>query len=190
MRPQHPSELGDSDRWLVPLSLLMSYLANDGEELLTMPGSVVAASWAPAPRYLRRPVPRGHARVAIGTVGLLVCVGVIDGIRTRGRGRLYQETQLAFGAHGFTHLAASMSRRGYTPGVLTAPAVVLPQWAWAHRRLRAAKVPRTASPLRAAALAFGTLHLAHALGALATSVVRRGGANGRAWPASEASTLP
>lgn len=94
--------LDDHERWIVPLSLWGSFLANDGEELLT--------------------------------------------IRTRGRGALYQDVQLAFGAHGFGHLAAALALGRYASGVATSPTVVLPQWWWAASRLRRAGVPGQRGP--------------------------------------------
>lgn len=146
-------ELNDRERWLVPLSLWGSYLANDGEELATMARTTG--------------LPVRHVQVGVGVMGLLYGAAVVDGIRTRGRGRLYQDVQLAFGAHGLGHLAASALRRGYTTGVATSPTVVLPQWWWASRRLRAAGVPRTCHPLRSALVTGSWLALAHAVGALA-----------------------
>ncbi|WP_425569479.1 HXXEE domain-containing protein [Nonomuraea salmonea] len=44
------------------------------------------------------------------------------------------------------HLAQAALFRGYTPGVVTAPLVVLPYAVWAWRRLRAAGVPTTSKP--------------------------------------------
>ncbi|MEL4503812.1 HXXEE domain-containing protein [Luteococcus sp. H138] len=141
------------DRWLIPLSLWVSFLANDGEELLTM---------APTTG-----VSQTHVRVGVATMGVLYGAAVVDGIRTRGRGWLYQDVQLVFGAHGFGHLAASALTGRYTTGVATSPTVVLPQWWWATRRLRQAGAPGVARPLRAVALTGGWLAVAHAVGALA-----------------------
>lgn len=147
--------LEGSDRWLVPLSLWVSFLANDGEELLTMARMTG--------------ISQTHVRVGIATMGVLYGAAVVDGIRTRGRGWLYQDVQLAFGAHGFGHLAGSALTGRYTTGVATSPTVVLPQWWWAMRRLRRAGVPGVARPLRAAALTGGWLAVAHAAGALSAS---------------------
>lgn len=146
--------LDGRDRWLVPLSLWGSFLANDGEELLTM---------APTTGLSQT-----HVRVGVATMGVLLAAGTVDGIRTRGRGWLYQDIQLVFGAHGFGHLAGSLLMRRYTTGVVTSPTVVLPQWWWATRRLRAAGVPRTARPVRAVAIVGGWLVASHALGFLAS----------------------
>lgn len=151
--------LNDRERWLVPLSLWGSYLANDGEELATMARTTG--------------LPQRHVQVGVAVMGALYAAAVADGIRTRGRGRLYQDVQLTFGAHGFGHLAASALHRGYTTGVATSPTVVLPQWWWASRHLRAAGVPRTSHALRAALVTGGWLALAHAIGAYAARGGRR-----------------
>lgn len=105
--------------------------------------------------------------MAIGWVGLLVVAAAADGVRTRGRGRLFQDVQQVFGAHGFTHMAASLQTRRYTTGVATAPIVVL-QWWWASRALRRAGVPTVTDSRRGVPVAGAWLATAHALGALAS----------------------
>ncbi|MEL4359327.1 MULTISPECIES: HXXEE domain-containing protein [unclassified Luteococcus] len=159
--PAAPTDdaLDNRERWLVPLSLGASFLANDGEELLTM---------APTTG-----ISQTHVRVGIATMGVLLGAAVADGIHTRGRGWLYQDVQLVFGAHGFGHLAATALGGRYTTGVATSPTVVLPQWWWAASRLRRAGVPRTAHWGRAIALTGGWLTVAHALGALAATRSRQ-----------------
>lgn len=67
-----------------------------------------------------------------------------------------------------------LATRGYTTGVATSPTVVLPQLWCAARALRRAGVPRTARPLRAAALVGGWLALSHAVGAAVSAAGRRG----------------
>lgn len=160
------------DRWLVPLSLWGSFLANDGEEWLTM------AATAPqtierlglsrrTPAALHRPSQR-HVDVGIATMGPLCAAAAIDGVRTRGQGWLYQDVQLVFGVHGWGHLAAAAASGGYVTGVATSPTVVLPQWWWARRRLRRAGVADNARPVRAVALCGGWLLAAHGLSLAAT----------------------
>ncbi|TMR08629.1 HXXEE domain-containing protein [Nonomuraea turkmeniaca] len=71
--------------------------------------------------------------------------------------------------HGVGHLAQAAATRGYTPGAVTAPVVVIPFSVWAWRRLRSAGVPVHSgrSGLAATAafpLVLGGVHaLAHAL---------------------------
>lgn len=156
--------LTGAERVVVPVSLLLSYLANDGEELMTMPGTTSAPSWAPVPPWLKRPITPRHAATAIGVIGALCAAATVDGVRSAGRGAFYRDAQLAFGAHGVVHLAASAGSRGYTTGVVTAPLVLL-QWGYASRRLRAAGIAPVHSVRRAATLAVVMLQGAHALGA-------------------------
>lgn len=165
-------KLEGRERWLVPLSLWGSFLANDGEEWLTMARTAPTVSQrlgvsTRLPEELRRPSQR-HVDVGISVMGLLYTAAVVDGIRSRGRGWLYQDVQTAFGAHGWGHLIGAAVSGGYVTGVLTSPTVVLPQWWWARRRLRAAGVPTTSHPLRAAAVCGAWLLAAHALGVAAS----------------------
>ena len=69
--------------------------------------------------------------------------------------RSTQATLAGFGWHAVPHVASAVVTRGYTPGVLTAPTVVVPFALWARSRLRRAGVP-VAPTARAAAL-FGPL---------------------------------
>lgn len=151
------------DRWLVPLSLWGSFLANDGEELLTM-----ARTPLPGGRHLSQ----RHVTVGVSVMGTLYAAAAVEGIRTAGRGRLYQDVQLAFGAHGFGHLGAAALIRGYVSGVATSPSVVLPQWWWAASKLRRAGVQNTADPRRAVLLVGSWLMGAHALGTVAARCSR------------------
>jgi Protein of unknown function with HXXEE motif len=67
-----------------------------------------------------------------------------------GEVRLLQVALGGFAVHGAGHLASAAAVRGYTPGVLTTPLVVLPYSVWAWRTLRASGL--TAEPLRLARL--------------------------------------
>lgn len=161
--------LDSRDRWLVPASFLLSVVANDGEEWLTMSRTAQATArrlprWAPVRGVLERGISQRHVSVSVGLMSLLYAMAAADGVRTRGRGRLFQDVQLVFGAHGFFHLAASAVTHGYTTGVATSPTVVLPQWWWATRHLRRAGVPRTASLPRALTTVGGCLVVAHCVG--------------------------
>lgn len=62
---------------------------------------------------------------------------------------------LLAGWHAVPHVASAVVTRGYTPGVLTAPALVVPFALWARSRLRRAGVPVT--PTARAAALFGPL---------------------------------
>lgn len=170
-RPHHMTarggELGGWRRVLVPATLALSFLANDGEELVTM-----AATWrdsldrVPRPfrRWLRdRPVSQSETTVAICLVGVLVTIAAADGYRSRGRGRLYQNVQLVFGMHGFTHIAASLITRGYTSGVTTSPTVVIPQLLWARHMLRASGVPWVGSLRHGLPVVLAWLLMSHAI---------------------------
>ena len=143
------------ERSTVPLSLLVSFAANDGEELRTMASTQAATvdrlpGWWPLSGRLRE-VDQTHVTVAVTSMGLLYAVAAFDGVRSRGRSPLYQDVQWVFGVHGLGHLAAAALTRGYVTGVLTCPTVVLPQWWWVSHRLRSAGVERTVRPARAAA---------------------------------------
>ena len=87
--------------------------------------------------------------------GALVAAASARGARTGGADPVYQATLAGFGWHAVPHVASAVVTRGYTPGVLTAPTVVVPFALWARSRLRRAGVP-VAPTARAAAL-FGPL---------------------------------
>jgi possible integral membrane protein len=164
--------LDDRDRWIVPLSLAASFLANDGEELLTMAPTFQKTLDA-LPSWLWLPLPRDldqrHVNVGIAMMGGLCAAAVANGIRTRGRGRLYQDFQWLFGLHGFGHLLAAAAARRYTTGSATSPLVVIPQLIYALRALHRAGVPRTMRPLRAMGVLGGWLVLSHVVGAVVSS---------------------
>lgn len=88
-----------------------------------------------APRWVSGGLSERHVRVSISTMGCLMVALAERGRATGGRSRLFQAGLLGFGAHGFTHLLDSIAWRGYTPGVITAPTVVIPFSAWAVREL-------------------------------------------------------
>ncbi|MEV8453562.1 HXXEE domain-containing protein [Streptomyces sp. NPDC052095] len=167
----------------VTWGLLAAWAVHDLEELATM------ARWARAARpVLRERFPRlpetvlermevsqREAGVAIGLMGGLVAAAAADGARTGGRSRFFRAALVGFGAHGGVHLAQSVVYRGYTPGVVTAPVVVVPYTVWALRRLRAAGVGSGGARTGAAALVL----LPAALGGV-HALARRTGRRGRA----------
>lgn len=164
-------------RVLVPASLLVSFAANDGEELATMSATMVdtlarlpaAVRSRAGSRLEALAVSRRHVQVGVATMGLLYGAAALDGVRTAGRGWFYQDVQRAFGLHAYGHMAASALTRGYTSGVATSPTVVLPVWWWARSRLRRAGVPDRSNLPRAALIVGSWLALAHALGACAAA---------------------
>ncbi|MFE0761376.1 HXXEE domain-containing protein [Streptomyces smyrnaeus] len=79
---------------------------------------------------------------AVGVMAVIVAAAAADGYRTGGRGGFYQGALTGFGLHGFLHLAQAAATRGYTPGSVTSPLLVIPFTAWARKRLRAAGVLR------------------------------------------------
>lgn len=117
----------------VTWGLLVSWLVHDTEEVATV------RAFAPAyeQRFGRRfPVSPGQMALAVTAVGLLVGVASVRGASTGGRSTLFRQVLLAHTVHSAWHVGASAVMRGYTPGVVTAAAVVGPHGWWALRRLR------------------------------------------------------
>ncbi|MFL0425588.1 HXXEE domain-containing protein [Micrococcus luteus] len=164
--------LDAQNRWTVPLSLFASFLVNDGEELMTMADGPAPWSFLLHPTDAHGTLDQRHVNVAVGWMSLLLGAAVVDGIRSRGRGPLYQDVQMVFGAHGIIHLANSLRSRDYTTGVATAP-LVLAQWRWAAKRLKDAGVPTVAEPRRGVALMGTWLLTSHVLGAAASAAASR-----------------
>lgn len=82
-------------------------------------------------------VSQRHVTIAIGLMGLIMTAACAHGPRSR----FFQTALAGFGLHGVVHLLQGLLTRGYTPGLLTAPTVVLPYSIWAWRRLKADGVP-------------------------------------------------
>lgn len=116
------------------------------------------------------PVSDRLARRAIGVMGVLMAGVAADGVRTGGRSPWFQSALLAYGLHGFSHLAMAARFGGYAPGAATTPIVVLPFWIWASSRLARAGVRRPAreSLPRAGALAVGGLAASYGVAFLAS----------------------
>jgi hypothetical protein len=157
--------------------LFAAWLAHDLEEVATMRADsrrVLARAPAVIPLpdgWREEGLPQRQVNVAVALMGAVVLVAAAQGHRTGGRSRLYQSALLAFGLHGFGHVALSVASRRYTTGVVSSPTVVIPFWLWARGRLNRAGVPSTASP-RAVAAVVPLLWAAHGLAHLLT---RRGG---------------
>ncbi|MFI6404398.1 HXXEE domain-containing protein [Streptomyces sp. NPDC050548] len=149
----------------VTFGLLAAWALHDLEEVATMPGW--ARGQVPG---LRQRYPRVPERVwrrlestdgrefatAVAVMGGVIALAAADGHRTGGRSGFYQAALNGFGLHALTHMAQSAAVRGYTPGVVTSPLVVIPFTLWARGRLRRVGVLRPTRPpdvARAAALA-------------------------------------
>ncbi|WP_435227183.1 HXXEE domain-containing protein [Streptomyces sp. Tue6028] len=143
----------------VTWGLLAAWMLNDAEELAT------------TARFSG--MPQRRVGVAIGLMGCVVTAASAAGARTGGRSRFFRTAVTAFGLHGVTHLASAAVLGRYTPGVATAPTVVIPYALWAARRMRAAGVPLTDGEVR------GTVLRGLGLAAVTTATVQ-----GIAWLAT------
>ncbi|MCK2220594.1 HXXEE domain-containing protein [Actinomadura sp. ATCC 31491] len=159
----------------VTWGLLGAWAVHDAEELVTMARWLRAArprleQRFPAVPWARLELSQAHVTVAIGLMGGVMAGAAALGARTGGRSPVFQAVLAGFGAHGAGHLAQAAVVRGYTPGALTSPVVVIPFTVWAWRRLKAAGVPTggggrsAAAGLAALPLVLGAVHgLAHVL---------------------------
>ncbi|MBL1084625.1 HXXEE domain-containing protein [Streptomyces actinomycinicus] len=139
----------------VTLGLLAAWALHDTEELVTVPRWV--RTRVPELRKRYPQVPEGVWRqleavdgrefaTAVAAMAVVVGVAAVDGYRTGGRSAVYQTALNGFGLHGVVHLAQAAAARGYTPGSVTSPLVVIPFTLWARGRLRRAGVLRPARP--------------------------------------------
>lgn len=168
--------LSGRKRWLVPLSLAVSFAANDGEELLTLVPSFrrtvdALPTWIPIPARVVA-IDQRHVNAGVAMMGALCASAVVNGICTCGRGRLYQDFQWAYGLHGVFHLGVAALTKGYATGVVTSPTVVLPQLVYALRSLDAAGVAHRLRPMRSLVTVGGWLVVSHLSGALWSHVRR------------------
>ncbi|MBP2370928.1 HXXEE domain-containing protein [Pseudonocardia parietis] len=155
----------------VTWGLFAAWLVHDAEELVMMPRWMARARprlerrfpSAPATLWRRMEPDQAHTALAIGFVGCLVAAAAYDGDRTDGRSPFFQAVLAGFGAHAVPHVGSAVVTGGYTPGLLTAPTVVVPYSLWASRELRRAEVETAEVPTVALAcipLAIGAAHLA------------------------------
>lgn len=125
---------------LVTWGLLGAWVLHDVEELATIP-RFTRTLGDRHPRAARLIVsPPWENTIAISAVGAVMAAASWDGARTDGRGRFYQAMLAAFGWHALGHVAQTVALRRYTPGVVTAVALVAPYSVWAWRRLGRAGV--------------------------------------------------
>ncbi|MFJ7197158.1 MULTISPECIES: HXXEE domain-containing protein [unclassified Streptomyces] len=145
----------------VTWGLFAAWVAHDLEELATMAGWARAARPGLQERFPRVPealwkrmeLSQRDVGVAIGLMGGVMAAASADGARTGGRSPFFRSVLVGFGVHGAAHLAQSLAYRGYTPGVVTAPTVVIPYSVWAVRRLKAAGIRSGGAGATVAALA-------------------------------------
>jgi hypothetical protein len=151
---------------LATAGLFVAWMVHDLEELATMTDTSRTLlqqlpDWMPVPDSIRQQgLTTRYLVTGIATIGLIVAAAAVRGYRTQGRSAFYQNTLLAFGVHGFGHIAASLLTLGYTSGVATTPLVLL-FWLWATRALEEAGVPNRRSLLSAIALLAGSLAVGH-----------------------------
>ncbi|MER6617328.1 HXXEE domain-containing protein [Streptomyces xantholiticus] len=160
----------------VTYGLLAAWALHDLEELAT------------GPRWIRRNVPLLRKRfpqvpervwravesvdqreftAAVGVMAAIVGAAAVAGHRTGGRSAFYQGAVDGFGLHGLVHIAQAAAVRGYTPGSVTSPLIVVPFALWARGRLRRGGVLRPARARNAAAglaVAAGATAVAHLVG--------------------------
>lgn len=147
----------------VSAGLFVAWAVHDAEELVTMAATsrrvfARAPDWLPVPESLRtRGLSQTHVNLSIGLVALPMALASIQGMRTRGKSRWFRGALLAFGLHGFTHLANSVAAQGYTTGVATALVIVIPYWLLARRVLRRYGLDAVDRGTTVAAIAMGPL---------------------------------
>ncbi|MFH9423514.1 HXXEE domain-containing protein [Streptomyces sp. NPDC017529] len=131
----------------VTFGLLAAWALHDAEEV------------AFGPRWIRKSLPELRERfpgaperlwkalegvdqreftVAVGAMAVIVAAASAQGHRTGGRSAFFQGAVDGFGLHGLVHLAQAAAVRGYTPGSVTSPLIVVPYAVWARGRLRRA----------------------------------------------------
>lgn len=139
----------------VTLGLLAAWVVHDTEELATVPRWVrtrlpdLRERFPRVPEAVWRRLGSVDAReftTAVAAMAVVVAAAAADGHRTGGRSAVYQTALDAFGLHGVVHLAQAAVLRGYTPGAVTSPLVVIPFTLWARTRLRRAGVLRPTRP--------------------------------------------
>ncbi|MBW5484880.1 HXXEE domain-containing protein [Streptomyces bambusae] len=175
----HTSEFGPAAAGAAAtLGLFAAWAVHDLEELATMRRwartrvPVLRARHPAVPeRVWRQLESSGGAEftAAVGVMAVVVAAAAADGHRTGGRSGFYQGALTGFGLHGLVHVGQALATRGYTPGVVTSPLLVVPFTLWARGRLRRAGVLR---PTRARDAAYG-LALAGAATAVSHVVGRR-----------------
>jgi hypothetical protein len=154
----------------VAAGLFGAWLVHDAEEWVTMaPWSRENADRIEQALPVRPPWGNGgmsdvQSHSGIAAMGAVILAASAMGVKSRGRSGFFQTAFLAFGLHSLSHLGASTLFRGYTPGAITAPIVVLPYWVWGWRKLNRAGVLRKdpafwATAAVAVPVTIGVVHL-------------------------------
>lgn len=145
----------------VTFGLFAVWVLHDAEELATLPGWLrrhlpeLRERFPGVPETVWRraeAVDRREFTAAVAVMGAIVAAASAAGRLSGGRSAFYQSALDGFGLHGLVHLAQAAAVRGYTPGSVTSPLLVVPFALWARGRLRRAGVLR---PTRARDLAVG-----------------------------------
>ncbi|MGW1870826.1 HXXEE domain-containing protein [Streptomyces mauvecolor] len=139
----------------VTFGLLAAWALHDAEEVVTVPRWTRDGVPELRGRFPRVPdriwrrletIDRREFATAVGGMAVVVAAAAADGYRTGGRSAFYQGTLNGFGLHGLVHLAQAAVVRGYAPGSVTSPLLVIPFTLWARGRLRRSGVLRPTRP--------------------------------------------
>ncbi|KAM9862253.1 HXXEE domain-containing protein [Leucobacter sp. BZR 635] len=157
-----------------PALLFAAWAIHDIEEALTFPAACNDAADRTGIDCLR--IGKRQSWTAIGIMGVIVGAACWRGQRTGGQSMLYRAILAGLEAHVYTHLAASIAKRGYTPGVVTAVPVMLPGAIAARRELHRSNIPlRTQDFIMGACLLVPSAMISHALARLGTRSAPRWG---------------
>ncbi|MBO1335977.1 HXXEE domain-containing protein [Streptomyces sp. VRA16 Mangrove soil] len=166
----------------VTLGLFLAWALQDTEEVLAGPRWLRAhlpelrERWPQVPERVWRAVEGVDEReftVAVGVMAAIVGTAAVAGRVSGGRSATYQTVLNGFGLHGLLHVGQALAVRGYTPGVATSPALVVPFTLWARRRLKRAGVLRPAGGRDAVAGIAGAVAATAVAHVVARRVIRR-----------------
>ncbi|ARX89258.1 membrane protein [Streptomyces alboflavus] len=139
----------------VTFGLLAAWAVHDLEEVATVPGWArvrvpeLRQRFPEVPERMWRRLESMDGRefaTAVAGMAVVMAAAAAAGHRTGGRSGFYQVALNGFGLHALVHLAQAAAVRGYTPGSVTSPLVVIPFTLWARGRLRRAGALRPARP--------------------------------------------
>ncbi|NBE53746.1 HXXEE domain-containing protein [Streptomyces boluensis] len=148
---EHGPERGRAVELGVTLGLFAAWALHDLEELATVPRWTrtqvpeLRRRFPQVPERLWRSLEGLQGRefaTAVGAMAVVFAAAAADGHRTGGRSAFYQTVLNGFGLHGLVHIGQAAVVRGYTPGSVTSPLLVVPFTLWARGRLRRAGVLR------------------------------------------------